>query len=105
MRSIEVFFVSTVLFFAAVFVGMTLSRAGRVIERLTAPEAAGAGVAGEPRDVDLEEIRRLIREGKLSDHEAEYYKKNVRTPDGEGPVPVPVPGTGGEDRDKEGSER
>ena len=30
---------------------------------------------GQPRDVDLQKIQALIRQGKLSDHEAEFYKK------------------------------
>jgi len=30
---------------------------------------------GQPRDVDLQRIRKLIQEKKLSDHEAEFYKK------------------------------
>ena len=34
-----------------------------------------AGSAGEIRNVDLEKIRTLIRQQKLSDHEAQYYKK------------------------------
>jgi len=33
------------------------------------------GSAGRVRDVDLEKIRNLIRRKRLSDHEAEYYKK------------------------------
>ena len=37
----------------------------------------GASLAsgGQPRDVDLQRIRKLIQEKKLSDHEAEFYKK------------------------------
>jgi spermidine synthase len=31
--------------------------------------------AGQPRDVDLRKIRTMIEEKKLSDHEAEFYKK------------------------------
>jgi hypothetical protein len=31
--------------------------------------------AGSTRDVDPALIRRLIQEGKLSDHEAEHYRK------------------------------
>ncbi len=30
---------------------------------------------GQPRDVDLQRIRTLIKQKKLSDHEAEFYKK------------------------------
>ena len=31
--------------------------------------------AGEPRDVDIDQMRRLIQQGQLSDHEALYYEK------------------------------
>ncbi|KPK77733.1 MAG: hypothetical protein AMJ79_02230, partial [Phycisphaerae bacterium SM23_30] len=31
--------------------------------------------AGEPRDVDIDHLRRLIQQGHLSDHEALYYEK------------------------------
>ena len=34
-----------------------------------------AGSAGVVRDVDLEKIRTMIRQNKLSDHEADFYKK------------------------------
>jgi hypothetical protein len=30
---------------------------------------------GEPRDVDLQRIRKMIEQNMLSDHEAEFYKK------------------------------
>jgi hypothetical protein len=30
---------------------------------------------GQPRDVDMQRVRTLIREKKLSDKEAEFYKK------------------------------
>jgi predicted membrane-bound spermidine synthase/Na+-translocating ferredoxin:NAD+ oxidoreductase RnfG subunit len=42
---------------------------------------AGAGAvsvstsAGQPRNVDIQQVRKLIREKKLSDKEAEFYKK------------------------------
>jgi hypothetical protein len=31
--------------------------------------------AGEPRDVDLQRIRKMIEQNRLSDREAEFYKK------------------------------
>ena len=31
--------------------------------------------AGEPRDVDLQQIRTMIKQNKLSDHEAEFYSR------------------------------
>jgi hypothetical protein len=37
--------------------------------------AAHPAAAGSTRDVDPALIRRLIEEGKLSDHEADHYRK------------------------------
>ncbi len=37
--------------------------------------SAAAGSAGQIHDVDLDKIRTLIRQQKLSDHKADYYKK------------------------------
>ncbi len=42
----------------------------------SAAPAVSAQSAGEPRDVDIEKIRRMIRQGKLSDKEAQFYKKS-----------------------------
>jgi hypothetical protein len=36
---------------------------------------AAAGVAGQPRDVDLPRLRTLIEQGRLSDKEAQHYRK------------------------------
>ena len=37
---------------------------------------AAAGVtAGKPRDVDVKLLEQLIQQGKLSDHEAQFYRK------------------------------
>jgi len=37
--------------------------------------AAFVSAGGEPRDVDMQRIRTLIEQNKLSDREAEFYKK------------------------------
>jgi hypothetical protein len=37
--------------------------------------AAAEVSGGQPRNVDLQKIRTMIQENKLSDHNAEYYKK------------------------------
>lgn len=43
---------------------------------LAVPDLApgGAALGGEVRDVDPELIRKRIRAGQLSDHEAEHYR-------------------------------
>jgi hypothetical protein len=37
--------------------------------------AVAMPAAGEPRDVDTEQVRKMIEQNQLSDKEAEYYKK------------------------------
>jgi spermidine synthase len=41
---------------------------------LSQPVVSASG-AGQPRDVDLQRIRTMIQQGKLSDKKAEFYKK------------------------------
>ncbi len=36
--------------------------------------ASGSALAGEPRDVDVDLLRRRLIRGELSDHEALYYR-------------------------------
>lgn len=48
-----------------------------VVSRAVGPDTSGAtatGGAGRARDVDMERLRRLLRQGYLSDHEALYYR-------------------------------
>jgi len=37
--------------------------------------AVSVSSGGEPRDVDMQRIRTMIRQKRLSDQEAEFYKK------------------------------
>jgi hypothetical protein len=69
MRRIEVLFLLSVLAAAAAFAARTISETVRVSGWESGGEVS-PGTAGQPRDVDLEKIRRLIREGHLSDREA-----------------------------------
>jgi hypothetical protein len=68
-------------FAVAVFVIAILLSAFSVRSFLQAvPLRAGqaisaAGSAGQPRDVDSARIEKMIKEKKLSDREADYYKK------------------------------
>lgn len=83
MRRTERVYLTAVLVLAMILAWITLTQAGKAISRLTTTEAAGTPSAGKPRDVDLERIKELIREKRLSGHEADFYKK----------VTVPVPDT------------
>ena len=55
--------------------GVSISQFRRVMPTVLEGPAATAGVAGQPRDVDLQRIRTLIEQGRLSNKEAEHYKK------------------------------
>jgi len=60
---------------AAIFISaVSISSALKTVTTEMATTSA-AGSAGEIRNVDLEKIRTLIRQQRLSDHEAKYYKK------------------------------
>jgi hypothetical protein len=95
MRRIEVLYLAAVLLFAALFVGLTLAGAREALIPAGPGEFVGAGAAGQPRDVDLEHIRELIRRQRLSDHEAEFYK-----PATESPAPPSTPPAGEEKKER-----
>lgn len=70
----------SVLILAAVLLGLFVAGLSVSQLRLAMPEvlqesikATGAG--GQPRDVDVRQIRTLIEQGRLSNHEAEHYKQ------------------------------
>lgn len=75
MRKVEIAFVLAVLGFAVVFSAMSLSYAARARAAATDAAPAPLGAAGRARDVDIEKVKRLIRQGYLSDREAKFYRK------------------------------
>jgi hypothetical protein len=64
----NVVFVLAVGALALVFAVDALSRA--MPADTSAPTAAPSGAAGQPRDVDMDALRRMLRQGHLSDREA-----------------------------------
>jgi spermidine synthase len=75
MKPLSRFFVVAVLV-VAVFVATTsVSRFLQVIGTGLDYAATFVSAGGEPRDVDMQRIRTLIEQNKLSDREAEFYKK------------------------------
>jgi spermidine synthase len=58
------------IFISAVSISSALQTVSTEMALTSAP-----GSAGKVRNVDLEKIRTLIRQQRLSDHEARYYKK------------------------------
>jgi predicted membrane-bound spermidine synthase/Na+-translocating ferredoxin:NAD+ oxidoreductase RnfG subunit len=57
--------------------GVSILSIKSFVRELPAPANAAAAEAsgGQPRNADLQQIRTMIRENKLSEHQAEYYKK------------------------------
>ncbi|MHC4597014.1 MAG: 4Fe-4S binding protein, partial [Planctomycetota bacterium] len=74
-RPLSQFFVVGVLVVAIFVSTVSVSRFLQVVGTGLDYSAAFVSVGGEPRDVDMQRIRTLIEQNKLSDREAEFYKK------------------------------
>jgi hypothetical protein len=73
VTKIERIYLGAVLLFALVFASVTWDHTREAISRLAARDVP-TGSAGQARDLDPERIRDLIRRGRLSDHEADFYR-------------------------------
>jgi predicted membrane-bound spermidine synthase/Na+-translocating ferredoxin:NAD+ oxidoreductase RnfG subunit len=74
-------YLSRYLLLAVVSVGIFVSaisvkRFWQVIPTGVSRPVVSVSGTGQPRDVDLQRIRTMIQQGKLSDKEAEFYKKS-----------------------------
>ncbi|MBA7701781.1 hypothetical protein ES703_110527 [subsurface metagenome] len=69
------YFVVGVLIAAALVSTVSVSRFLQVVPAGFGQPAVSASSGGEPRDVDMQRIRTMIRQKRLSDREAEFYKK------------------------------
>jgi len=68
-------FLAVVLIVGVLMAGVSISQFRRVMPTVLEGPAATVGAAGVPRDVDIQRIRTLIEQGRLSNKEAEHYKK------------------------------
>jgi hypothetical protein len=68
-------FLAAVMIVGVLMAGVSVSRFRRVMPTMLEAPAATVGTAGQPRDVDLQRIRTLIEQGRLSNKEAGHYKK------------------------------
>jgi len=98
VRRDETAFLVSVLSVALLIAGVSVHRCGDLLLRTGAPVAAGA--SGTPREVDLGQIRRLIRQGALSDREALFYTVSPAPGPKTGPIGAGAAGAG-EPRDPE----
>lgn len=80
MRWSELLYLVAVLAVGTVFGARSLSEAARALARGFGEDRFVAGAAGVPRDLDVERIRRLIRDGDLSDREALFWKEQAGRP-------------------------
>jgi predicted membrane-bound spermidine synthase/Na+-translocating ferredoxin:NAD+ oxidoreductase RnfG subunit len=55
--------------------GASLSQLRRVMPLILEEPASATPAVGQPRDVDVRQIRMLLEQHQLSDHKAEYYKQ------------------------------
>jgi len=86
MKRIEIVFLVVVLGLGVAFSALSLSYAVKAISWASREAAPRPGAAGLPRDVDMARLRRLMRQGFLSDHEALFYRqKPDLTEDAGGP--------------------
>ena len=69
------YFLPVVLIVAVFVSAVSVNRLLEVVPVGLEPPAAAAASGGEPRDVDLQRIETMIQQGRLSDKEAEFYKK------------------------------
>jgi len=69
------YFVVGVLIAAILVSTVSVSRFLQVIPSGFGQSAVSVSSGGQPRDVDLQRIRTMIRQKRLSDQEAEFYKK------------------------------
>jgi len=69
------YFLVGVLLVAVLISTVSVSRLLQVIPASFGQSASPQLAGGKPRDVDLQRIRTMIGQNRLSDHEAEFYKK------------------------------
>ncbi len=76
MRTSEKIFILAVAVVALIFCAITLSHTRDLLVQSALESAAPApGSAGTPRTLDLNQIKQMIRQKNLSNHEADFYKK------------------------------
>ena len=69
------YFILGVLLIAAFVSTVSIGRFLQVIPASFGQSAVTQSGGGEPRDVDLQRIRKMIEQNRLSDREAKFYKK------------------------------
>jgi hypothetical protein len=89
----EKLYLAAVVVLALLFAGLVFAQARLLLDRST-ESVRQDGSAGRPRVVDQDHIQRLIREKRLSDHEASFYRKLPSPDSAEKKIPRPQVETG-----------
>ena len=74
MRRTEIIFLLCVFAFAALFVARSVRQTIPLLPGAPPSGSAAIGAAGQPRDVDMPQLKRLLDRRALSGHEAEFYE-------------------------------
>ena len=73
MKRTELAYLLAVAVFAVALTAISLVEASRVAARPA--DATFSPTAGEPRDLDVEQIERMLRRRELSDREGRHYEQ------------------------------
>lgn len=68
-------FLAVVMIAGVLMAGVSVRQFRRVMPAVLEGPAATVGAAGQSRDLDLQRVRTLIEQGRLSNKEADHYKK------------------------------
>ena len=74
-KALSRYFMAGVLTAAVIVSAVSVKRFVEVVPTAFDQTAISAASGGEPRDIDLQRMRTMIRQKKLSDQEAQFYKK------------------------------
>ena len=74
MKKTDRVFICAVAIIASAMIALTLMQTREAAEQQAAARPTVGGAAGQPRDVNMGKLQRMMETGRLSDHEALYYK-------------------------------
>jgi len=74
MKKTEIAFLISVFSFATFFALVSIRETMRWMPVEASLARTAGGAAGQPREVDMDKLRRMLRRHDLSSHEAMYYK-------------------------------
>ncbi len=73
MGKTDTIFLFCVLSCAGLFALRSIAQSVPLLSVEAASGSAAFGAAGQSHNVDMQELKRLLEQGALSDHEAEFY--------------------------------